>query len=36
MNGYHWGMILLFLLIGYFIGVYWPGPGNSLRTTIGA
>jgi hypothetical protein len=35
MNGYSWGMVLLFLLIGYFIGVYMPGPGARLRTAVG-
>jgi hypothetical protein len=35
MNGYHWGMIFLFLLIGYMIGVYMPGPGVTLRAKIG-
>lgn len=35
MRGYHWGMIVLFLVIGYFIGVYMPGPGAALRAKVG-
>ncbi len=35
MRSYHWGMILLFLAIGYMIGVVKPGPGQQLRTAIG-
>jgi len=35
MRSYHWGMILLFLLIGYFIGVWKPAPGQQLRAAIG-
>lgn len=35
MNGYSWGMVALFLLIGYFIGVYAPGPGQKLRAATG-
>jgi hypothetical protein len=35
MRGYHWGMIVLFLVIGYLIGMYWPTPGQKLRATLG-
>lgn len=35
MNGYHWGAILAFLLIGYFLGVWFPGPGSKVRAAIG-
>jgi len=35
MNGYHWTAILFMLLIGYVIGVYFPGPGQMLRSKIG-
>lgn len=35
MRGYHWGMIVLFLLIGYAIAIYAPGPGNRFRSAIG-
>jgi len=35
MRSYHWGMILLFLFIGYLIGVWYPGPGARLRAAVG-
>lgn len=35
MRGYHWGMCLLFLFIGYVIGLYAPGPGQRLKAAIG-
>lgn len=35
MRGYHWGAIVVVLLIGYLIGVWMPGPGNRLRGAIG-
>ncbi len=35
MRGYHWGMIFLFLVIGYIIGMWMPGPGARLRAAIG-
>ena len=35
MQGYHWGMIVAFLFVGYLIGIWFPGPGNSLRAKIG-
>lgn len=35
MNGYHWGAIIMFLLIGYFLGVFFPVPGTRVRTAIG-
>jgi hypothetical protein len=31
----HWGMIVLFLIIGYLLGVWFPGPGSRLRTAVG-
>ncbi len=34
MRGYHWGMIILFLVIGYGIGMYWPMPGNKVRSML--
>jgi hypothetical protein len=35
MNGYHWGAIVLFLLIGYALGVWMPGPGLKVRASLG-
>jgi hypothetical protein len=35
MNGYHWGGIIVLLLIGYFIGIYMPGPGQMVRGKLG-
>lgn len=35
MRGYHWGMIFLFLVTGYLIGVWMPGPGQKLKTIVG-
>lgn len=35
MRAYHWGAILLFLAIGYFIGIWMPGPGVRVRAAIG-
>lgn len=34
MRGYHWGMVVAFLLIGYIIGIYMPGPGVTIRAKI--
>jgi hypothetical protein len=35
MQGYHWGLIVLVLVIGYMLGVFMPGPGVALRGKIG-
>ncbi len=35
MNGYHWTGVLVLLLIGYFLGVYMPGPGTAVRAKLG-
>lgn len=35
MRSYHWGMIVLFLFVGYMIGIFMPGPGVTLRAKIG-
>lgn len=35
MRSYHWGMIAFFLIIGYLIGIYMPGPGAKFRAAIG-
>jgi len=32
----HWGFLFLVLLVGYFLGIYWPGPGASARAALGA
>jgi hypothetical protein len=35
MTRYHWGGIVALLLLGYLIGIWYPGPGVQLRTRIG-
>lgn len=35
MRSYHWGMIVLFLVVGYLAGVWFPGPGQKLRASVG-
>ena len=35
MRGYHWGMIALFLLIGYAIALWYPGPGMKVKAALG-
>jgi hypothetical protein len=35
MRSYHWGMILLFLIVGYLAGVWFPAPGVAFRSKIG-
>lgn len=30
-----WMAILLLLALGYFAGVFFPGPGNSVRGMVG-
>jgi hypothetical protein len=35
MNGYHWTGILVLLVIGYFLGVFFPAPGMALRGKVG-
>lgn len=34
MKGWHWGLIVG-LIVAYFIGVKFPGPGTSLLTKVG-
>jgi len=35
MKSYHWGCIVLFLVIGYALGIFWPNAGIAVRTKIG-
>jgi hypothetical protein len=35
MTRYHWGGMLVLLLLGYFVGVWYPGPGAMVRAKIG-
>jgi hypothetical protein len=35
MRGYHWGMIFVVLFAGYLAGVWFPGPGQSLKAKLG-
>lgn len=36
MRGYHWGMIFLFLAVGYMLATWIPGPGQRLKAMLGA
>lgn len=35
MQNKHWGMLIIVLLIGYFVGVKFPSTGSSLLAKVG-
>jgi len=35
MRAYHWGTLVLIVLVAYMVGVWYPAPGMKLRGTVG-
>jgi hypothetical protein len=36
MQSHHYLLIALALLVGYALALYYPGPGNAVRSAVGA
>lgn len=34
MKTHHWIGVAVLLLLGYFAGVFWPGPGEKLKERV--
>lgn len=35
MRTHHYGLIALAMIAGYILAVYWPAPGQMVRSAIG-